>query len=158
MSNISNFCDVIKEIMQLLDDIIALENKKLDAIAANNIEQLDVIMKDEQAIILQFRGLEKKREQAQADLGCPSLSFLEMIEQNTLQGKDNLRLLYQDMNEKMKEVKAVTDCTKKYIELHLHSLDLLITNLQSGKSNTNYTKTGEKQPREMAPKFTRAKI
>ncbi|WP_206459615.1 flagellar protein FlgN [Anaerovorax sp. IOR16] len=158
MNDILNFCNVMKDITRLLDSVISLENKKLEFIAANNITELDVIMKEEQAIILQFRGLEKKREQVQVDLGLSSLTFREMIEQSPSPNKETLSRVYQEMNEKMKEVKAVTDCTKKYIELHLHSLDLLITNLQNGKSNINYNKTGEKQPREMSPKFTRIKI
>lgn len=144
--------------MNLVDSVITIENQKLDAIASNDISELDRIMKEEQAIILQLRGLEKKRDRIQDDLGLSSLTFREMIDRNTLSNSKELATLYQQMNEKMKEVKTVTDCTKKYIELHLHGLDTLITNLQNGNSNVNYNKIGEKQPREMTPRFTRIKI
>lgn len=158
MSEMLQFCNVIKKISTLLDLIISLENKKLDTIITNNVAQLDSIMKEEEVVILQFRGLEKKREMVQKDLGFPSLSFREIVEQSTPPHKETLTMHYQDINEKMKEVKAITDCTKKHIELHLHSLDILITNFQKEKTSTNYTKTGEKKPREMAPKFTQTKI
>jgi len=153
-----DFYKIMEEIMNLVDSVIALENQKLDAIASNDISELDRIMKEEQAIILQFRGLEKKRDKIQDDLGLSSLTFREMIDKDTLSNSKELAKLYQQMNEKMKEVKTVTDCTKKYIELHLHSLDTLITNLQNGNSDVNYNKIGEKQPREMTPRFTRIKI
>ncbi len=152
------FYNIMRDTLHLLNSVISLENQKLDAIASNDVTQLDGIMKEEQATILQFRGLEKKREQIQAEMGLSSLTFREIVEQAPLQNGKDLAALYEEMTAKMQEVKAVTDCTKKYIELHLHSLDLLITNLQNGKSNTNYSKTGEKQPREMTPRFTRVKI
>lgn len=146
MNQLLEFQGIMNETLVLLDTIIEIENRKLDAIAVNDTARLESLMNEEQAFLLQFRGYDKKREDWQKRMGCETATFKEILESLSPEERIQIEPLYQQMNEKVKEVKSVTTCAKKYIELHLHSLNALISSMQKGQPGTPYNNLGETQP------------
>ena len=69
MYTLDDFLDLAEKLILLFDDLTDIEQTKLEAVTEKNIDSLNECMKEEQAYLLQFRGLDKKREAIQKDLG-----------------------------------------------------------------------------------------
>lgn len=152
MEQFTKFRSIMLETLQLLDSIIAIENRKLDAIAVKDTVKLEALMNEEQAFLLQFRGFDKKREEWQQTMGCESLTFREILEGLPPEQQAQISPIYQEMSEKVKEIKEVTACVKKYLEINLHSLNSLIASMQKGTASTPYNSAGKAQMPEGSPK------
>lgn len=60
MYTLDDFLDLVEKLILLFDDLTDIEQTKLEAVTAKDIEELNRCMKEEQAYLLQFRGLDKK--------------------------------------------------------------------------------------------------
>jgi len=149
------FCKVIRETITLFDELLALEGKKIDAIAENDIALLDQYMNDEQVYLLQMKGLDYKREKMQEQLGMQSLTFRQMIDEFDGTERESLASLYEELSSKSAELKEAITSTKRFIDLHLNSISALLEKLDGGQGT--YNKSGEKESKEPPARFTPTK-
>lgn len=150
-----SFCKVIRDTIALFEELNEYENKKLDAIAANNVLELDKYLNDEQAYLMKMRGLDSKREKLQQQLGVTGLPFKEIIEKFDGRERDSLNSLYDELSEKSTELKNAITATRKYIELHLNTISAMLAKLEG--SEGTYDKKGEKEPKTPPERFTPTK-
>ena len=148
MQDIQKLHDILTELTAIFEELFELESVKIDAIAANDIPKLDNCMKDEQVISMRLRGLDAKREKVQAELRMPGLTFKEIIERAEGEEKETLSEAYIQLEGRLACVKEATECSKKYIELHLKSLDFLLTQLDHVKNNPDSQASPEKKHEE----------
>ena len=152
MSDLQPFFLLISSLTEVFQEMIVLESNKLDAIAVNDIEKLEQYMKEEQAYAMKMRGLDGKREALQKSMGFENLTLREVIAR--LDPAEAERLAEMDglLRTMIEELKNAVSCTKKYIELHLCSLQMLLDQANESKSSETYDNKGEKQPPDAAPK------
>ncbi len=153
MGDFTKFKTVIQDLVDLFNDLAEVEHKKLRAISDNNLKALEDSMKEEQAGIMRLRGLEKRREESQRDLGLSGLSFKEIIEK--LDGEKVLAMgeLYTSLEEALSIFNKNADSAKTAIETNLYSIDAVLAQLQNGKNDADKTGLGEK-----AKGFTSKKV
>ena len=72
---LDDFIDLLEKLILLFDDLADVEQTKLEAATNKDIDTLSDCMKEEQVFLLQFRGLDKKRETIQKDLGFENMKF-----------------------------------------------------------------------------------
>lgn len=65
----------LSELQQALDALSALEQRKIAAVRAGNLDELDQCMKQEQAAALDLRGREQKRTALMKELGLEQVSL-----------------------------------------------------------------------------------
>ena len=150
-----SFCGVIKEMTGLFDELVDFENKKLDAIAENAVTSLDNYLNDEQVYLMKMRGLENKRIKALELMGMPDLTFKEVIEKFQDPEKTELANMYENLSAKTLELKESIAATRRYIDLHLKGITMLLENLE-GKGT--YSKSGEKDLPEGPQRFVSTKV
>ena len=152
-----SFSVVITDMLKLFEELIDFENKKLDAIAANEVAVLDQYMNSEQVYLMKMRGIENRREKVQTQLGVPDLTFREIIEKFQDSEKEPLNTLYEQLSSKTVELKDSIAATKRYIVLHLNAVTTLLERFEG--NNTTYGRSGEKeeQPSSPPPRFTPTK-
>lgn len=159
MSNYSqgdfdSFNKVIHETLDLFDDLIGLENKKMGAITENDVTLLDQYMNDEQAYLLQMRGLDYKREKMQELLDATGLSFRQMIDKFETPKREILDELYMELSSKAAELKQAVAETRRVIDLHLNSINALLDKLEGVPT---YDKKGAKEQKAPPVRFTPTK-
>ena len=147
-----SFCAIIGDMTALFDELADFENKKLDAIAANDVAQLDKYMKEEQVYLLKMKGLEQRREKFQNRLGAPGLTFSGLIGKFGEPERDILTPLYDELASKTTEVRDAVSCTKRYIDLHLNSISALLEKLEG--NTAVYGKNGEREQKSPPARFT----
>lgn len=73
------FLKIIKELSEVLTELIAYSEIKVDAAQSNKVSMVDDCLKKEQALVMKFRGFEQKREKLMEDLGFSGKSFQEIL-------------------------------------------------------------------------------
>lgn len=158
MANYKKLFDLMDSLIELLDEIIKLENLKLDAIAVNDVKKLENFMKDEQVLTLRLKGMDSKREAAQQELGFDGMSLGQIVEKLESPYREELAQKEEHLHTQVQEVQTATACTNKFIQLHLQSLDMLLEQLEEPYKNEQYDNAGEKRKDDAPTKFTPKKI
>lgn len=79
-------------------------------------------MKKEQAEILVLRGLERKQQEIQSQMGFTGLTFREMIDRAPEQEKAELEKAYSRLSESLDLFQKTTQSVKQAIDLNLHAI------------------------------------
>ena len=122
MENMDRFISLMKEMTQFFDAFQLIERQKLEAAASNDILRLEEIMKKEQAEILVLRGLERKQQEIQAQMGCSGLTFREMIDRAPEQDRAEFENVYSRLSESLDLFQKTTQSVKQAIDLNLHAI------------------------------------
>ena len=75
---IQNYRTFLSELHQALDTLSALEQRKISAVQAGNLEELEQCMKQEQAAALDLRGREQRRTALLKELGLEQVSLRDL--------------------------------------------------------------------------------
>ena len=76
--DMKNYLSFLSELHQSLDSLAALEQRKIAAVQAGNLDELDQCMKEEQAAALDLRGREQKRSALLKQLGLETVPLREL--------------------------------------------------------------------------------
>ena len=126
MENMDRFISLMKEITQFFDAFQLIEKQKLEAAASNDILRLEEIMKKEQAEILVLRGLERKQQEIQAQMGCEGLTFRDIIERAPEQDRAELESVYSRLSDSLDLFQKTTQSVKQAIDLNLHVIQKVL--------------------------------
>ena len=126
MENYVNFISLIKELIELFDALIAVEQKKLDSVVNNNISVVEECMKKEQAFVLRLRGLEQQRESIQTAMGMQGMAFREILTKVPQEILDELAPLFQELSEKVRAFQSVNDNAKEAIQVNLYQIQSVL--------------------------------
>lgn len=149
MYNLDDFIDLLEKLILLFDDLTDIEQTKLEAVKSKNMDTLNDCMKDEQVYLLQFRGLDKKRESIQKELGFENMKFAQIIANiKDKQYKQEFEELYSTLKETMDFYQQIHHNTKSIIEFNLMSIDRAIDILKQQspsvtKGNATYSPDGQ---------------
>jgi len=133
MGKIYDFFKLVAELTGLLKILKVIEENKLSAITEKSLTKLDACINDEQVQIMKLRGLEKKREQLQNELGFGNLTFRQIIE--NLQGdeKKEAKELFYSLQKATDDFKTINKSVKTALEVNLYSIDSALKNTDLSK-------------------------
>lgn len=135
----NEFIAVIEDFILLFQELIQIEETKLEAAKKNRITHMEDCMNREQAAILKLRGLEKKREAAQEKLGFKGYTFQQILAETTDGDGDRLRILFNTLSDRVRHFQETNECARSMIEINLHMINKAINQspkkAATGKSN-----------------------
>lgn len=149
MYTLDDFIDLLEKLILLFDDLTDIEQTKLEAVKSKDMDTLNDCMKEEQVYLLQFRGLDKKRESIQKDLGFENMKFAQIITNiKDRQYKQDFEDLYSALKETMDYYQQIHNNAKSIIEFNLMSIDRAIDILKqqspsASQGNTTYSPDGQ---------------
>lgn len=146
MEKYKEFGSLIQEFSELFDDLIAVEQKKLDAVVENKVTFVEECMKKEQAFVLQLRGLEQRRESQQEALGMKGLTFREILEKVPTEVQEDLQPLFQELSKKVQEFQSINENAKDAITVNLHKIQSAMR--PDSEKNAFYSASGAKRSEE----------
>lgn len=141
MHSFSDFVTVIEQLITFSEELTAIESKKLEAATKNRISFVEDCMKDEQAATLRLRGLDRKRETIQTDLGWEGWTFKQILSQTEDEKRAVLEPLFIQLNDRMVILKNTCDSASQIIQVNLHKINNAIQEQQHAKSG-GYTPDG----------------
>ena len=146
MYKLDDFIDLLEKLILLFDDLADVEQTKLDAVKERNVDTLNDCMKEEQAYLLQFRGLDKKRETVQKEFGFENMKFSEIIPTiKDKQYKDEFQELYDTLKETMNYYQQIHNSAKSIIETRLIGIERAIDILKDSSTPAPSTYSSDGQ-------------
>ena len=104
---------VLEQLCTVLEQLCRVEADKLTVVSADHPDQLESLLNDENMLLLQLRGLDKKRSDLLRKSGLEGLTFLQILLQED--SEEVVALLspilerLSSQAEKLKKVKGGTD-------------------------------------------------
>lgn len=151
MQDYSAFIDIIREFIQLFEALIPVEQAKLEAAVDNKVTAVEDCMNREQAAVLKIRGLEKKREDLQKEMGLEGYTFRQILEAAPPEISSTLRPLFDRLSEQVETFRSVSAQAKDMIEVNLHVVQSRLS--EDGIKGT-YSQSGIKHDEDNTAHFT----
>lgn len=126
----NDFISVIEDLIQLFQELIYIEQSKLEAAAKNRITHVEDCMNREQASILKLRGLDKKRETCQEQLGCKDYTFQQILSKTSGAEHNQLKKLFDSLTHHVRQFQEINESARSMIEINLHMINKEINNSQ----------------------------
>lgn len=152
MNDFSNFIKLMEEFVTFFDELIPIEQDKLDAAIKNRVSFVEECMHKEQAAVLRLRGLEQRREREQKQLGMENYTFRQILEKVPDDTASALRPLFDQISERVRQFRSVSDNAKEVIELNLHEIQSALAAEESGRET--YSASGKKNNNDNKNHFT----
>ena len=128
----NDFIVVIEDMIHLFQELIQIEQSKLEAAVKNRVTHVEDCMNQEQAAILKLRGLEKKREVCQEQLGYKNDTFQQILSKTTGTEHIQLKKLFDSLTYQVRLFQEVNESARSMIEVNLHMINKEPNNSQSG--------------------------
>lgn len=152
MNDFTAFTQIIEEFIALFDQLISVEQEKLDAAVKNRITFVEDCMHKEQAAVLQLRGLEQKREAEQEHLGMKDYTFRQILKEVPADTAASLQPLFNQLSERITVFRSVSDSAKDIIEVNLHVIQSALA--AEGSTTGTYSASGKKKDDDKRNHFT----
>ena len=115
--------NIMDEYITLLDKLIVFEENKLEAVKNAKISELDRFLKEEQVHLLQFKGLDAKRERLQKELGFDGLTYKQIIAKTDGELRQQLEDSFVVLESKTNRFKSLINTISGCIDVKLHTID-----------------------------------
>ena len=135
MTTILDFNNIVLSLIELLRTLISTEQDKLKAVTSNDLDALNACIKNEQVQVLKLKGLDKKREQIQVDLGYENLTFKEIIALLPAEQKNESLQLFTTLQQTTDEFNEINNSVKTAIDVNLHSINTTLSKLNITPDN-----------------------
>ena len=120
------FAQVIKEMISLFEGFLPLEQEKLKAVQENKLTVLEDCMTKEQAVVLKLRGLEKKRETVQKEMGWEGKTFREILELVPETREREFRQLFEQLSQSISTFQSTNESALDAITVNLRQIEQTI--------------------------------
>ncbi|WP_394523100.1 flagellar export chaperone FlgN [Lacrimispora sp. JR3] len=124
----NDFITVIEDLTELFQELIQIEQLKLEAAKKNRITHVEESMNKEQAAILKLRGLDRKRELCQEALGFKGLTFQEILSKTSGEEHEQLKNQFNTLSHYVRLFQNINDSARTMIEINLHKINNVISN------------------------------
>lgn len=158
MHDLDDFKTVVGDLITLLEGFTQTEAEKLDAVQKNRVTFVEETMKKEQAAIMKLRGLDKKRESIQKDLGWEGMSFQQILSQVDDVERESLQPLFDALTDRTKQFNATKDSAQQALEISLHHINTLLAKKAVEESKAYTSKGNEKRSNRPDKHFTNRKV
>lgn len=128
----NDFITIIEDLIHLFQELIQIEQTKLEAVKNNRITYVEDCMNKEQAAIMKLRGLDKKREICQDKLGYKDYTFQQILSELPDPEDNPLKKLFDTLSRQIKQFQSVNESARSVIEINLHMIDKTLKNSQNG--------------------------
>lgn len=114
---------LIRELIAFFDNMAATQQQKLHAAIHQDVLQIEECMKKEQAEVLRFRGLDKKRNEMQAALHFQNLKLKDILPLIDKEKSAECSLLFDQLNQSVKLYQNAFEAAKTAMETNLYRVN-----------------------------------
>lgn len=158
MHNFKDFKTVVGDLITLIEEFNQLETEKLKAVQQNRVTFVEEAMKKEQAAIMKLRGLDKKREAIQKDLGWERLTFQQILSQVPVVEKEELQPLFEQLTGCVRQFDDTRDSAQKALEINLHHINTILSKRAAEESGSYNSDGNPRNPNHVSDHMRSTKI
>lgn len=121
-----SYLAVLKELADTLDQLSQLAQQKADAVRQDDLIGLDKVLKQEQAMALNLRGLEQRRLKLAPQLGLAGLRLSDLPQRSPSHLEDETRRTVKTLQHSYTAYRSYADMARNVLELNLHQIEKVI--------------------------------
>ena len=121
-----SYLGVLNELSGTLNRLTPLAQQKAEAVRADDLLALDEVLKQEQALALNLRGLELKRQKLVPQLGLDNVPLSRLHEHCPPQLADKTRQTADALRESYEIYRGYANMARNTLELNLHQIDKVL--------------------------------
>lgn len=115
--------ELVKRLTELLLELGEVEKRKLEAIHAGKVLDVEECMKSEQVYTMQFRALEKKTDELLAPEGFAGKSLGSIIGELPEERRKVMEPLWEELRRALADFQGVNDAAQDLLKTELHKMD-----------------------------------
>ena len=122
-----SYLELLGELGGTLDRLSELAQEKAAAVRADDLIALDEVLKQEQAMGLNLRGLEIRRQKLVPQLGLDGTNLSGLVQKFPEHLKDKARAAVDALRESYTNYRSYSGQARETLELSLHQVEKMIT-------------------------------
>ena len=122
-----SYLKLLQDLSRNLDRLVPLEQQKAETIRADDLLAMDAVLKQEQAMALNLRGLEIKRGKLMTQLGLDGVPLAKLADHYPPQLQEQARNTVSALQDSYAIYHSYADMARNLIELNLHQIDRILT-------------------------------
>lgn len=136
----NEFTTVVEDLVELFKELTQIEQVKIEAVKKNMVSYVEDCMNKEQAAVLKLRGLDKKREACQKDMGFEGYTFQQILDTTTGEEHSRLRQLFDTLSYHVSLFQDTNESARAMLEISLHNINKAIirTHQNNSKDKKNW--------------------
>lgn len=149
------YLNLLREVGALLEQLAPLSEQKATAVRQDDLLALDEVLKQEQALGLNLRGLELRRGKLAGQLGLEGTRLEDLPSKYPPELEREARQTMRELQNSYKIYRSCADMARNTLELNLHQIEKFVTaaggtakDLEAG-----YVPSGVEPPKNMKTDF-----
>lgn len=126
MTPFEQFCETLGRLADTVCEIAGIEQKRLDAASAKEHQRIHTFLNDEQAALLNLRGLDQKRSHQAEALGWKDLTYTQILAVADDTQKAALTPLFERLNAEVSSLKEIKANADRIVNVRIHEFEELI--------------------------------
>lgn len=150
-----SYLKLLEELSSSLDRLAQLAQEKAAAVRADDLIALDEVLKQEQAMTLNLRGLELKRLKLVGQLGLDKVPLDELEGRCPPELADRARSTVDALRSSYTTYRSCADMARALLELNLHQIEKVIaaSGVDPAVAASGYEAPGVEPPKQMKTDF-----
>ena len=146
---------LLRSLGESMDQLSALAQKKAAAANGDDLMALDEVMKQEQAMTLNLRGLEQRRLKLAAQLGLSGTSLSDLPGRCPPELELQARQTVEQLLQGYEIYRGCADMARNLLELNLHQMEKTISaaGVDPASPGAGYQAPGVEPPKNMKTDF-----
>ena len=146
---------LLEELRGSLDQLTGLAKEKNAAVLKDDLLALDEVLKQEQAMTLNLRGLELRRLKLVGQLGLENVPLAGLEDHCPPELAPRARSVSETLRESYTAYRSCADMARALLELNLHQLEKVITaaGVDPAVAAAGYEPPGVEPPKKMKTDF-----
>jgi arginyl-tRNA synthetase len=123
MESYAEYLATLDQLGQELDQLSTLARKKADAVRHDDLEALNQVLKQEQAMSLAIRGLERRRQNEVKELGLSDNRLTRLAEQYPESMRLEAKEVVEQLQRKYQIYQSASEVARHTLECSLHEIE-----------------------------------
>lgn len=154
MDSYRAYLTLLSDIGSRLEQLSLLDRKKTDAVRTDDLQGLNEVMKQEQAVALALRGLEQKRLKQVAALGLENVRLSQLPSRFPSELEIEARATVDTVLHQYKVYQTAAHVARNTLECNLHEIEKIIESLGGDPhAEPGYQLTDVQPPQSMKTDF-----
>ncbi len=118
----------MEQLGQLLDRLTELEQEKTDAVRHDDLLGVDECMKQEQALSLSLRAMDRKRDTLLGGMGLRDVNLSGLVQHCPEEIRPEAKAAAEKLRDRYRLYRSAADVARTTLECNLHQIERLLEN------------------------------
>lgn len=120
---LDSFLETIRQQMSVVEDLIKVESDIANAASSDDTAKLEAIVKGSEPVVMNFRGLERKRLQLTKELGYEGKTFSQILAVLDTENKARFSPVFEELSTAMTRLKDVEASAERIMTVRLNDVN-----------------------------------